>query len=221
MVIKIFQDRSNAGQFLAEKLVAYANRPDVVVLGLPRGGVPVAYEVARVLRAPLDIFVVRKLGVPEQEELAFGAVASGGIRVLNRDVLSAIDLPQTIIDEVISREQRELARREREYRGNRAPLELHDHSVIVVDDGMATGSSMRAAVRALRQRQPRQIVVAVPVGARQTCESFQHEADTIAVCAITPEPFRGVGLWYADFTQVTDEEVRDLLEQSRQAKKAA
>ena len=220
MVIKIFKDRSDAGQFLAEKLVEYANQPDVVVLGLPRGGVPVAYEVARVLGAPLDVFVVRKLGVPGQPELAFGAIAGSDIRVLNRDVLSMIDLQQSTIEEVIAREQRELERREREYRGNLPPIDVQDRIVIVIDDGMATGSSMRAAVRALRQREPRQIVVAVPVGACQTCESFQQEVDTIAVCAITPEPFSAVGAWYADFRQVTDQEVSNLLERSRHKKAA-
>lgn len=220
MVIKIFKDRSDAGQFLAEKLVEYANRPDVVVLGLPRGGVPVAYEVARVLGASLDLFVVRKLGVPGQPEIAFGAIAGGDIRVLNRDVLSMIDLRPNIMEEVIAREQRELERREREYRGNLPPVDVQERVVILIDDGMATGSSMRAAVRALRQREPRQIVVAVPVGSRQTCESFQQEVDTIAVCAITPEPFTAVGAWYADFREVTDREVRDLLARSRQKKAA-
>ncbi len=220
MVIKIFKDRSDAGQFLAEKLVEYANRPDVVVLGLPRGGVPVAFEVARVLQAPLDLFVVRKLGAPGQPELAFGAIAGDGIRVLDLDVLSTIGLPPTTINEVIAREQRELDRCEHEYRDHFPPVEVKGRAVIVVDDGMATGSSMRAAVRALRQREPRQIVVAVPVGARQTCESFQHEADTIAVCAITPESFTAVGVWYADFRQVSEDEVRDLLKRSRRKKAA-
>ena len=221
MVIKIFKNRTDAGQFLAEKLSQFANRPDVVVLGLVRGGVPVAYEVSRALRAPLDVFVVRKLGVPGHEELAFGAIASGGIQVLNQDVLEIIDLPQTIIDEVIAREQRELERREREFRADRPALDTQGRVVIVVDDGMATGSSMRAALRALRRREPKQIVVAVPVGARATCESFQHEAETIAVCAITPEPFTAVGMWYADFEQTTDDEVRELLARSRESRKAA
>jgi putative phosphoribosyl transferase len=221
MFIKIFQNRSDAGQFLAEKLTEYANRSDVIVLGLPRGGVPVAYEVARKLRAPLDIFVVRKLGVPGHEELAMGAIASGGVRVLNNDVLSSINIPADIMELVIENEQRELQRREQEYRGDRRLPNLRNQTVIVVDDGLATGSSMRAAVRALRQQQPKKIVVAVPVGARQTCDSFQNEVDTIAVCAITPEPFTAVGLWYADFSQTTDEEVQKILARAQQATKKA
>ena len=210
----------DAGQFLASKLGDYANRADVIVLGLPRGGVPVAYEVARKLHAPLDIFLVRKLGVPGHEELAMGAIASGGVRVLNHEVLSHLGIPEDIIDLVVASEQRELARREREYRGDRPPLDLRDRIVIVVDDGMATGSSMRAAVQALRQKQPQRIIVAVPVGARETCESFHGEVDTVAVCAVTPEPFTAVGLWYANFSQTTDDEVRELLDRFR-TKKAA
>lgn len=211
MFIKIFNNRSDAGQFLAEKLGAYANRKDVIVLGLPRGGVPVAYEVARKLHAPLDVFVVRKLGVPGHEELAMGAIASGGLRVLNQDVLSYLNIPQDIIELVVENEQREIERREREYRGGRPPLDLRDRTVIIVDDGLATGSSMCAAVQALRLQKPKKIVVAVPVGARETCESFKHDGDTVAVCAMTPEPFTAVGLWYADFAQTTDDEVRELL----------
>ena len=221
MFIKIFKNRSDAGQFLGDKLIGYADRRDVIVLGLPRGGVPVAYEVARKLHAPLDIFVVRKLGVPGHEELAMGAIASGGVRVLNRDVLAHLHIPDDIIELVIQNEQRELARREREYRNGRAAIDLHHRTVIIVDDGLATGSSMRAAVEALRQQQPEAIVVAVPVGARETCESFAQEVDVIAVCAITPEPFDAVGLWYADFSQTTDEEVRQLLERAGEAKQAA
>lgn len=221
MVIKIFQNRTDAGQFLAEKLSEYANRSDVVIIGLPRGGVSVAYQVARELQAPLDILVVRKLGVPGHEELAMGAIASGGVRVLNDDVLSYLNIPEDIIELVIESELRELERREREYRGDRQPIDLHHRTVIIVDDGLATGSSMRAAVRAVRAQQPTKIVVAVPVGARETCESFQREADTVAVCAITPEPFKAVGLWYSDFSQTTDEEVRKILAASGQTKKAA
>jgi len=221
MFTRIFKNRSDAGQFLADKLGEYANRPDVIVLGLPRGGVPVAYEVARKLHAPLDIFVVRKLGVPGHEELAMGAIASGGARVLNHDVLGHLHIPEDIIDLVVENEQRELERREREYRGDRLPLNLTDRTVIVVDDGLATGSSMRAAVKALRQQQPRKIVVAVPVGARETCESFKNEVDTVAVCAITPEPFNAVGMWYRDFSQTTDDEVRQLLSRAQQTRKAA
>jgi putative phosphoribosyl transferase len=221
MFTKIFKNRSEAGQFLAEKLAEYADLPDVVVLALPRGGVPVAYEVAQKLHAPLDVFVVRKLGVPGHEELAMGAIATGGVCVLNQDVLSYIRIPDAVIDEVAAGELRELQRRERLYRGTRPPLDARGRTVIIVDDGLATGSTMRAAVKALRQQQPKKIVVAVPVGARQTCDSFKTEVDTVAVCAITPEPFNAVGLWYQDFSQTTDEEVRDLLWRAGQTRAAA
>ncbi len=221
MFTKIFRDRTDAGQFLAEKLTEYANRPDVVVLALPRGGVPVAYEVANRLNAPLDVFVVRKLGVPGYEELAMGAIASGGVRVLNPDVLSYILIHEAIIDQVAEFELSELKRRERLYRGTRPPLEVKGKTVIIVDDGLATGSTMRAAVQALRQKQPKKIIVAVPVGARETCESFKNEVDTLAVCAITPEPFQAVGLWYRDFSQTTDAEVRELLARGDEKKAAA
>src|SRR5689334_4466853 len=184
-----FKNRTEAGRFLAERLSGYANLPDTLVLGLPRGGVPVAYEVARKLNAPLDVFVVRKLGVPGHEELAMGAIASGGVRVLNQDVLSYIRIPEAVIDDVAAAELRELNRREQLYRGARPPLDVHGRMVIIVDDGLATGSTMRAAVKALRQKQPKRIVVAVPVGARATCDSFKAEVDTMAICAITPEPF--------------------------------
>jgi len=221
MFIKIFKDRADAGQFLASKLREFAKRPDVVVLGLPRGGVPVAYEVARRLQAPLDLLVVRKLGVPGHQELAMGAIASGGVRVLNREVLSHLEIPEDILDLVIESEARELERREREYRSGRPPLALRGRTAIVVDDGLATGSSMRAAVHAVRRKRPQQIVVAVPVGARETCESFGEEVDTLAVCAITPEPFTAVGLWYANFSQTTDDEVRKLVERAGQSRRAA
>lgn len=221
MFTKIFKDRTDAGQFLAEKLIEYANRPDVIVLALPRGGVPVAYEVANRLNLSLDVFVVRKLGVPGHEELAMGAIASGGVRVLNSDVLSYIRIHEAIIDEVTKYELSELQRRERLYRGTRPPLELKGRTVIIVDDGLATGSTMRAAVKALRQKHPRKIIVAVPVGARETCDSFQNEVDTMAVCAITPEPFQAVGLWYQDFSQTSDEEVRELLTRADRTKAAA
>lgn len=221
MLKKIFRNRTDAGKFLAEKLTEFANRRDVVVLALPRGGVPVGYEVARRLNAPLDVFVVRKLGVPGHEELAMGAIASGGVRVLNPDVFSYIRIHQAIIDQVTEFELGELERRERLYRGNRPPLEVKGKTVIIVDDGLATGSTMRAAVTALRRKQPKKIVVAVPVGARATCESFNDEVDTIAVCAITPEPFQAVGLWYQDFSQTTDEEVRDLLARADRTEVAA
>jgi len=211
MFEKIFRDRSEAGRFLADKLSEYTDRRDVIVLGLPRGGIPVAYEVAQKLHAPLDVFTVRKLGVPGHEELAMGAIASGGVRVLNHDVLSYIRIPDEEIDRVAANELRELERRERLYRGARPPLEVRDLIVIVVDDGLATGSTMRAAVKALRQKGPKQIVVAAPVGARETCDSFKDEVDVVCVCALTPEPFQAVGLWYADFEQTTDDEVRNLL----------
>jgi putative phosphoribosyl transferase len=221
MFTKIFKNRSDAGQFLAEKLAEYADRPDVLILALPRGGVPVAYEVARKLHAPLDVFVVRKLGVPGHEELAMGAIASGGVTVLNQDVLSYVRIPEGLIDQVVANELRELQRRERLYRGARPPLDVRGRTVIIVDDGLATGSTMRAAVKALRQQQPKKIVVAAPVGARETCEAFKNEVDTVAICAITPEPFNAVGLWYQDFSQTTDEEVRDLLWRAAQTKAAA
>lgn len=221
MLTKIFRDRSEAGQFLAEKLDEYRNRPDVIVLALPRGGVPVAYEVAKRLHAPLDVFVVRKLGVPGYEELAMGAIASGGVRVLNQDVASYLGIEDVVIDEVAARELRELQRRELSYRGAHASLDLAGRTVIIVDDGLATGSTMRAAVKALRQKHAKKIVVAVPVGARETCDSFTAEADTVAVCAITPEPFHAVGLWYQDFLQTTDDEVRTLLARAQQGRAAA
>lgn len=208
-----FRDRVDAGRqlgrALAEKL---GKRDDVLVLGLPRGGVPVAYQVAKAIGAPLDVFIVRKLGVPGHEELAMGAIASGGVRVLNRDVLDYLPVPQRTIDSVAEREQRELERREREYRGARPPLDVRGKTVIIVDDGLATGSTMRAAVGALRKMQPRAVIVAVPVAAPSTCEELRREpgVDEI-VCLRTPEPFQAVGLWYEDFGQTSDEEVHDLL----------
>jgi putative phosphoribosyl transferase len=208
-----FRDRVEAGRHLGEVLARKLGRPkDVIVLALPRGGVPVAAEVARALDAPLDVFIVRKLGVPGHEELAMGAIASGGVRVLNRDVLSYVPLPQKAIDAVAEREQQELLRREREYRGSRPPLDVRNKTVIIVDDGLATGSTMRAAVEALKKMGPRAIVVAVPVAAPQTCEEFRNEGVDI-LCLRTPEPFQAVGLWYEDFSQTTDEEVHELLQQ--------
>lgn len=221
MFSKIFRNRSDAGKFLATKLTDYANRTDVVVLALPRGGVPVAYEVAQKLKAPLDVFVVRKLGVPGFSELAMGAIASGGVRVLNEDVISYLDIQEPVIDQVAAMELSELQRRERLYRGAHPPLNVRGQTVIIVDDGLATGSTMRAAVKALRQMQAKKIVVAVPVGARETCDSFNEDVDTLAVCAITPTIFHAVGIWYQDFSQTTDEEVRDLLARSVQTKAAA
>jgi predicted phosphoribosyltransferase len=212
----LFRDRTDAGRLLAGELTRYADRPDVVVLALPRGGVPVASEVARALHAPLDVFVVRKLGVPGHQELAMGAIATAGVRVLNDDVVAALEIPPQVIDEVTEEERLELARREQLYRGGRPPLPVRDCTVILVDDGLATGSTMRAAVAALRRQRPRRIVVAVPVGSRDTCEELAAEADEV-VCANTPHPFRAVGLWYDDFSQTSDEEVHDLLAQGHDA----
>ena len=205
-----FRDRTEAGRRLAEQLTAYAERPDVLVLALPRGGVPVAYEVARALRAPLDVFLVRKLGVPGYEELAMGAVATGGVRVLNDQIVAGLRIPDHVIEAVAEAEQQELARRERLYRGDRPLPDVRHRTVILVDDGLATGATMQAAIKALRALQPARIVVAVPTGSPETCEQLKAQADDV-ICAITPEPFHAVGLWYEDFTQTTDEEVRDLL----------
>jgi putative phosphoribosyl transferase len=210
-----FRDRSDAGQKLAEALVAYADRPDVIVLGLPRGGVPVAYEVARALHAPLDVFLVRKLGVPGYEELAMGAIASGGVRVLNEDVIRGLGIPQEDIEAVVSEEQQELERRARVYRDDRPPPDVRGKTAILIDDGLATGATMKAAVAALRQLHPSRIVVAVPVAASETCRELGAEVDEI-VCLATPEPFHAVGLWYEQFSQTTDQEVHDLLERAAQ-----
>jgi putative phosphoribosyl transferase len=216
----IFHNRSEAGKELATKLKEYANRDDVLVLALPRGGVPVAFEVARALNAPLDVFLVRKLGLPGQEELAMGAIASGGVRVLNEDVVQYLKVPEEMIDEVAAEEEEELARREQLYRGDRPAPDVKGQTVILVDDGLATGSTMRAAAAALRQQQPARLVVAVPVSSEQTCEEFRGEVDEI-LCLATPEPFRAVGLWYKDFSQTTDEEVRELLQKSGRKRKYA
>jgi len=195
---------------LATTLQEYANRDDVVVLALPRGGVPVGFEVAKGLHAPLDVFVVRKLGLPGQEELAMGAIASGGVRVLNSDLLRALRIPEEVVDQITQEQQRELERREREYRDERSPVDVRGKTVILVDDGLATGSSMRVAVLALKQKGPAQVVVAVPVAPADTCAELQSVADKV-VCAVTPQPFWGVGQWYEDFSQTSDEEVRELL----------
>ncbi len=206
----LFSDRIDAGRLLADRLRAYANRPDVVVLGLPRGGVPVAYEVARALNAPLDVFIVRKLGVPGHEELAMGAIATGGVRVLNEDVVQELGIPPDVIETVTDREHRELLRRERLYRDDRPAPTVLSRIAILVDDGLATGASMRAAAIALRHLGPQRIVIAVPVGAAPTCADLRAVADEV-VCLATPEPFWGLGYWYEDFSQTTDQEVHDLL----------
>ena len=207
---RAFPNRAEAGRLLAEKLEKYADRNEVIVLGLPRGGVPVAYEVAKSLRAPLDVFIVRKLGVPGFEELAAGAIASGGVRVLNEDVLRALPNADEIIESVTTKETAELERREKSYRDDRPAPELRDRVVILVDDGLATGATMHAAVKALRQRGVAKIVVAVPVGPPDTCREFEDEADE-TICASAPEFFQAVGQYYEDFSQTSDDEVRDLL----------
>jgi putative phosphoribosyl transferase len=209
MTIRL-RNRTEAGQMLASLLTDYANRPDVLVLGLPRGGVPVAFEVAKALNVPLDICLVRKLGVPGHKELAMGAIASGGIRVLNYDVVSWLGISSNTIDEVAAKEQRELERRDRVYRGDRPQSDVSNRTIILVDDGIATGSTMRAAIAILQQQQPEQIVVAVPVAPAQTCKELKSEVDKV-VCLMTPEPFYAIGLWYENFEQTTDEEVRELL----------
>ncbi len=213
----LYRDRIEAGRILATMLTAYANRNDVLVLALPRGGVPIAFEVAKALHVPLDIFVVRKLGVPGHEELAMGAIATGGVRVLNEEVVQMLHIPDEVIDAVTAREQQELERREHLYRDDLPPPEVRDCTAILIDDGLATGSTMRAAVAALRNQQPAQIVVAVPVASPTVCDEFSAEVDEI-ICARTPEPFFGVGYWYEDFTQTTDKEVHDLLALSEQEK---
>ncbi len=208
-----FLDRTEAGQLLATKLQAYANRPDVLVLALPRGGVPVAFEVAGALHAPLDVIIVRKLGVPGEEELAMGAIASGGVRVLNDDVVQMLDIPEEVINRVAAHEQHELERREHLYRGDRPAYDIHDRIVILVDDGIATGATMRAAVSAVRRQRPARVIIAVPVAASATCEEFAVEVDEM-VCVSRPEEFFAVGFWYEHFSQTSDEEVYRLLEQA-------
>jgi putative phosphoribosyl transferase len=209
-VLQRFLNREDAGRQLAARLDAYKNRPDVVVLGLPRGGVPVAYEVARHLAAPLDVFVVRKLGLPGQSELAMGAIAGDSVEVLNHDVIDHLGVPRAVVDRVVERERAELQRREAAFRADRLPLDVADKTVIIVDDGLATGSTMEAAIAALRQMRPARIVVAVPVGAEETCARLRGTADDV-ICLSTPWPFTAVGQWYEDFAQTTDQEVRALL----------
>jgi putative phosphoribosyl transferase len=210
----LFQDRFEAGRILASRLSQFAQRNDVIVLGLPRGGIPVAFEVAKALNSPLDVFVVRKLGVPGREELAMGAIASG-IRVVNRAVVDALGIKNDEIEEAATEQRAELERREREYRNGRPMLDVHNRTVILIDDGLATGSSMRVAAMALRKREPARIVIAVPVAAPSTCEELESEADQV-VCAITPEPFLAVGQWYRDFRQTSDDEVHKLLDRANQ-----
>jgi putative phosphoribosyl transferase len=210
----IYRNRTEAGKHLAAKLATYADRDDVLVLALPRGGVPVAYEVAKELGAPLDVFLVRKLGVPNHEELAMGAIATGGVRVLNDDVVDYLEISDDVIDAFTAIELEELERREHVYRGDRPEPDVRGKTVILIDDGLATGSTMRAAVMALRQLNPARIVVAVPVSSPETCDEYRMGVDEI-ICTITPEPFYGVGRWYRDFSQTTDDEVSELLERSR------
>jgi putative phosphoribosyl transferase len=211
---RLFRDRADAGRQLAAHLTSYTGRTDVLVLALPRGGVPVAFQVSQALGAPLDVFLVRKLGVPGHEELAMGAIATGGTRVLNEDVVRGLHISAEIIETVAAREQRELERRERLYRNGLPAPEVRGRACVLVDDGLATGSTMRAAVAALRQQQPTRIAAAVPVAAPSTCEEFQAEVDEV-VCALTPEPFYAVGLWYDDFSATTDDEICDLLRRSK------
>jgi putative phosphoribosyl transferase len=208
-----FRNRSDAGRQLAAKLNAFANRHDVVVLALPRGGVPVAFEVARALNAPLDTFLVRKLGVPGHPELAMGAIATGGVRVLSEDIIEQLGIPRTAVEQVAVRERLELDRRDRLYHGDRRLPLLRDRTVILVDDGLATGATMEAAIVAVKQYQPARVIVAAPVGAIDTCQRLKTLADDV-ICASTPEPFQAVGLWYEQFDQTSDDEVIELLRRS-------
>jgi predicted phosphoribosyltransferase len=214
-----FRDRHDAGAKLALELAGYAERPDAVVLALPRGGVPVGYELATRLGLPLDVLVVRKLGVPGHSELAMGAIASGGVQVVDREITSALRISSEAFDAVLAAERAELERRERLFRGSRPPLDVHDKTVIIVDDGLATGATMRAAVEASRLRGPAEIVVAVPVAAADTCEAFRPIVDHI-ICLLTPAQLYAVGLWYSDFAQTSDAEVRGLLDTAAHALEA-
>jgi putative phosphoribosyl transferase len=205
-----FHDRAEAGRRLADDLMAYAHSPNVLVLGLPRGGIPVAFEVAKALQVPLDVLVVRKLGVPDQEELAMGAIASGGIQVLNEEVVRTLGISKEAIEAVTAREQQELLRRERLYRGARPAPELRGRTVILVDDGIATGATMRAAIAVVRAQHPARLVVAIPVAPPSACQEIGAEVDEV-ICLLTPDLFVGVGLWYEHFPQITDDYVRALL----------
>ncbi|MHB8102312.1 MAG: phosphoribosyltransferase [Methanosarcina sp.] len=215
--MSLFNDRADAGKKLAKKLSEYANRSDVIILALPRGGVPVAFEVAKELNVKMDVFIVRKLGVPGNEELAMGAIASDNIRVLNEDVIRSFQIPQSVIDEVAVNELRELERRERLYRGNRPKPDISGSTVILIDDGLATGATMRAAAAAVKTKNPAKIVIAVPTAASDTCSAFENEVDK-TICVATPEPFYGVGAWYEDFSQTTDKEVCELLNKAAKIK---
>lgn len=217
---KPLKDRADAGRLLADKLTAYADREDVIVLALPRGGVPVAFEIARKLRAPLDVFVVRKLGVPWQEELAMGAIATGGVRVLNDEVVRAYRISDDVLASVEAKEKKELERRERAYRGDRPALDVRGRTVLLVDNGVATGTTIRAGLAALRKLNPARIVVAVAVAPQSTYEELKAEADEV-ICLLAPEIFYAISLWYERFTQTTDEEVRDLLARAMEQKSAS
>jgi predicted phosphoribosyltransferase len=207
-----FKDRHDAGRQLAEELTNYQNREDVILLALPRGGVPVGYEIARELGIRLDVYLVRKLGVPGHEELAFGAISTGGVKTFNEDVVRSVGLTDREIDPVVEREEAELRRREEAYRGDAPAPEIEDQVAILVDDGLATGASMRAAVESVRQQGPKETVVAVPTAPPDTCQKLSRTADAV-YCLMTPEPFGGVGAWYEDFAQTSDEEVRELMAQ--------
>ena len=215
--MSLFNDRADAGKSWRKKLSEYANRSDVIILALPRGGVPVAFEVAKELNVKMDVFIVRKLGVPGNEELAMGAIASDNIRVLNEDVIRSFQIPQSVIDEVAVNELRELERRERLYRGNRPKPDISGSTVILIDDGLATGATMRAAAAAVKTKNPAKIVIAVPTAASDTCSAFENEVDK-TICVATPEPFYGVGAWYEDFSQTTDKEVCELLNKAAKIK---
>lgn len=208
-----FDNRTQAGRLLGQALLHYAGREDIIVLALPRGGVPVAFEVVKAINAPLDLMLVRKLGTPGQEELAMGAIAPGEVRVLNPDIVHSLRISEEIIEAVAKRERKELDRRQRAYRGDRPPPQVQGRCVILVDDGLATGATMRTAIKAIRQQQPSRIVVAVPVAPADTVQTLREEADEV-VCLATPEPFWAIGSWYREFPQTSDEEVKDLLERA-------
>ncbi|MBN2109469.1 MAG: phosphoribosyltransferase [Methanosarcinaceae archaeon] len=215
----VFKDRTDAGRKLAEELSEYSGREDVILLALPRGGVPVAFEVAKELGVELDVFIVRKLGVPGYEELAMGAIASGGIKVMNMGVVDSFQISGTAIESVVEAEREELERREELYRKGKPELDVTGRTAILIDDGLATGATMKAAVQALRTQDPERIIVAVPTASREACEEFETDVDR-TVCLTTPEPFYGVGAWYANFTQTSDKEVCDLLKQAEQIRKS-